>query len=274
MAFVCRVVTVLALGATLAAGQASPVPSPIPGSRLTHTSRVEGPLEVRAATADEEAIIAGLSYTKQSYSAPNAILADVFVATYRDSLFAAGWKLVGVSKVETQKIGASPPGNVDISAHYTTNGRNVYTRITRTADGAYEIKVADVGEEDWAAMLTKECRLRVPSIHFDLDRPTIRTFESEPTLKKLANVLKARNAPAVEIEGHADNVGEAGVASRQTLSEGRAKAVAAWLIANGVPSANVTSKGYGKARPIAENDTDLGRAINRRIEVARRDCSR
>jgi outer membrane protein OmpA-like peptidoglycan-associated protein len=117
-------------------------------------------------------------------------------------------------------------------------------------------------------MLAKDCKLRIPSIHFDLDRATIRLFDSEPSLQKLADVLKEKNAPAVEIQGHMDNIGEAGVAARQTLSEARAKAVAAWLTSHGVPATRVTSKGYGKTRPIADNDSDLGRAMNRRIEVA------
>ena len=65
-----------------------------------------------------------------------------------------------------------------------------------------------------------------------------------------------------------DNIGAAGVAARQTLSGGRAKIVASWLVAHGVPAARVTSKGYGKARPISENDSDLGRALNRRIDIA------
>ena len=65
-----------------------------------------------------------------------------------------------------------------------------------------------------------------------------------------------------------DNIGQAAAAARQTLSEGRAKIVAAWLTAHGVAAGKVTSKGYGKTRPIAENDSDLGRALNRRIEVA------
>lgn len=255
----------LTLSATLiAAEQTPPVPSPLPGSRLMQSSRIDAPLEVRAATADEEAVLAGTSYTKQSYREGHPLPFDAFVATYRDALFGAGWKLIAVPKVDT----VPPEGELDIAAHYMNNGHNIYTRITRTADGAYDISVADVGEEDWSSMLAKDCRLRIPSIHFDLDRATIRTFESEPTLEKLANVLKAKNAPAVEIEGHMDNIGEAGVASRQTLSEARAKAVAAWLIAHGVPASKVTSKGYGKTRPIEENDTDLGRATNRRIEVS------
>jgi len=237
---------------------------------LIQSSRIDGPLEVRSATADDEAVMAGVSYTKQSYKEEHALPFDTFVATYRDGLFAAGWKLIATPKID--KV-PPPEGELDISAHYMNNGRNIYTRITRTAEGAYDINIANVGDEDWAAMLAKDCRVRISSIHFDLERPTIRTFESEPTLEKLANLLKAKNAPAVEIEGHMDNIGEAGVAARQMLSEGRAKSVAAWLIAHGVPAAKVTSKGYGKTRPIADNDTDLGRATNRRIEVSCRKSS-
>jgi OmpA-OmpF porin, OOP family len=272
MGLIRHALVALSFSAALIAAQAHPVPTPIAGSRLIQTSRIESPLEVRSATADDEAVLAGMSYTKQTFAAPYGILIDVFVTTYRDALFAGGWKLIEVPKVV---INMPPPeGDVDISAHYMNNARNIYTRITRLADGNYEINVADVGEENWSETLARECRLRIPSIHFDLDRPTIRTFESEPTLDKLAGVLKARNAPAVEIEGHVDNIGEGGVAARQTLSEGRAKAVAAWLIAHGVQASKVTSKGYGKAKPIADNDTDLGRAANRRVEVARRDCTK
>ena len=71
-----------------------------------------------------------------------------------------------------------------------------------------------------------------------------------------------------------DNIGEAGAAARQTLSEGRAKIVAVMAGRARRPGRKITSKGYGKTRPIAENDSDLGRALNRRIEVARRDCKR
>jgi outer membrane protein OmpA-like peptidoglycan-associated protein len=264
---VLRTLVALALSsAVIAAGQAHPVPSPLPNSRLIQSSRIDGPLEVRSATADDEAILVGNSYTKQSYREGHAMPFDTFVVTYRDALFNAGWKLIEVPKLDPKL--PPPEGDLDIAAHYMDNGRNIYVRITRTGEGAYDINVADVGEENWSAMLAKDCRLRIPGIQFDLDRPAIRTFESEPTLQKLADVLKESNAPAVEVQGHTDNIGEAGVAARQALSEGRAKAVAAWLIAHGVPASKVTSKGYGKTRPIADNDSDLGRAINRRIEVA------
>jgi outer membrane protein OmpA-like peptidoglycan-associated protein len=72
-----------------------------------------------------------------------------------------------------------------------------------------------------------------------------------------------------------DSVGEAGAAARQELSEKRAQAVMAWLtLHGGVPAARLTAKGYGRSRPIAENDSDLGRALNRRIEIAVEGCTR
>jgi outer membrane protein OmpA-like peptidoglycan-associated protein len=191
-----------------------------------------------------------------------------FVTVYRDSLFAAGWKLISSTKVDVVPV---PEGMVGVAAHYMANGRNIYALVSRSPDAPYDISIADVGEEDWASMLTRECRIRIPSLHFDLDKPTLRFYESTPTLEKLADLLKMKTAPAIEIEGHADNVGEAGAAARQVLSEQRAKTVAAWLTSHGVPAAKITAKGYGKTRPIADNDDDLGRALNRRIEVSCRE---
>jgi OOP family OmpA-OmpF porin len=254
-----------ALPETVGNGANFPYLPPLPGARLVQSSRVDGALELKSATADDEAVLAGTSYIKKSYERTSAISSIRFITSYRDALFAAGWKLIDVTKLEE---GSMQQETVTVSAHYMANGRNIYARVTQEPDGPYEINVADVGAENWAGMLARECRIRIPSLHFDLDRPTLREFESEPTLQKLADLLKSKNAPTVEIQGHMDNIGADGVAARQTLSGGRAKIVASWLVAHGVPAAKVTSKGYGKTRPISENDSDLGRAINRRIEVA------
>jgi OOP family OmpA-OmpF porin len=254
-----------ALPETVADAQDFPFLPPLAGARLIRTTRIDGALELKSATADAEAVLAGMTYTKKNYQRTTAISSSRFIASYRDALFAAGWKLVDVTKLDEKSL---QPETVTVSAHYMSNGRNVYARVTQEPDGPYEINVADVGAEDWKGALARQCRIRIPSLHFDLDRPTLREFESEPTLEKLADLLKARNAPAVEIQGHADNIGGAGVAERQTLSAGRARIVASWLAAHGVPAARVTSKGYGKTRPIADNDSDLGRAVNRRIDVA------
>lgn len=255
----------VAISVAIAQPSESPLPSPIPGSRLLSTTKVDGPLEVKPATAEEEAVLAGLTYTTYSYEAPAMTTAVTFVTTYRDALFAGGWKLLDVPKVD---LLPASEGIVNVSAHYSTNSRNIYLRLSRAPDGNYQMNVADVGEEDWSAALAGDCRLPIASLHFDLDRPTLRMFEAAPTLEKLADLLKAKSAPAIEVQGHMDNIGDAGVAARQTLSEARARAVASWLTAHGVPAGKVNAKGYGKTRPIADNDTDLGRELNRRIEIS------
>lgn len=249
-----------------------PLPKPLPGARLIDTKRVDAPLELKQAAADEEAVIAGLSYIQQTYDRPNQLTAIVFLQSFRDALFAAGWKLIDLTRLEDLAI---QPETVNVAAHYRDNGRNVYVRLTQEPGGPYRVNIADVGSEDWASALANACRVRIHSIHFEHDRPIIREIESEPTLVKLADLIKSKNTPPVRIEGHVDNIGEAAAAARDTLALGRARMVAAWLTTHGgVPASKVIAEGLGKSRPIAENDTDLGRALNRRIEVARQNCKR
>lgn len=254
---------------TIADAQSFPFLPPLPGSRLIQSSHIDTPLELEPATADDEAVLAGVSYVQKFYAASSPAPAHAFVAAYRDGLFAAGWKLVDVAKLDA--IPAQTE-TINVAAHFHDNGRNIYARVSQDPDGRYQINVADVGAEDWPALVARDCQVRVHSIHFGLDRPTIKLFESEPTLQKLADLVKARSTPPLEIQGHVDNIGEAASAARQALSEARAKAVAAWLASHGVPANKVTAKGYGKTQPIAENDSDLGRALNRRIEVAALKC--
>lgn len=251
---------------TVANDQDFPFIPALPGARLISTRHIQEPLELQPATADSEAVLAGASYIQKTYDRPGSLTAIVFVSVLREALFAAGWKLIDVTRLEEIPI---QPGTVNVSAHYSAHGRIIYARMTQEPGGPYQVNVADVGEEDWAAA----CRVLPYSLQFDLDRPTFRP-EAIASLEKLAAVLKARTAPAVEIQGHMDNIGAAGDAARQALSEARARAVATWLADHGVAKSQLSSKGYGKTRPIAANDSDLGRALNRRIEVVRPGCSR
>ena len=246
-----------------------PLPRPYPSAQFAGSERIDEPLELKQATADTEAVMAGQSYVQQIYETqfiPNAAV----LVWYRDMLFAAGWKLIDVTKLDNPPIKLA---DVNVSAHLRDHGRNAYARITQEPSGRYTVKIADVGAEDWSGQLGRECRVRIHSIHFEHDRPIIQELESEPTLRKLADLINAKSTPAVRIEGHMDNIGEEGRADRDTLSLGRARMVVAWLTTQGgVPAAKVTAHGLGRSRPIADNDTDLGRALNRRIEVARPDC--
>jgi OOP family OmpA-OmpF porin len=68
----------------------------------------------------------------------------------------------------------------------------------------------------------------------------------------------------IEVAGHTDTNGE-GVAN-QALSEKRAQAVVDYLVKAGLPAARFTAIGYGSTQPVAANDTDEGKARNRRID--------
>jgi outer membrane protein OmpA-like peptidoglycan-associated protein/Tol biopolymer transport system component len=90
--------------------------------------------------------------------------------------------------------------------------------------------------------------------------------ESKVELNKLVQFLTNNPGVRIEIGGHTDAIGND--ASNQALSEQRAKSVTTYLIANKVDAARLESKGYGKSKPLATNETETGRAINRRTEFS------
>jgi outer membrane protein OmpA-like peptidoglycan-associated protein len=84
-------------------------------------------------------------------------------------------------------------------------------------------------------------------------------------LEKLVTFLKQYPERQVLIEGHTDNVGSA--AFNETLSRQRAESVRRFLISRGIDSSRLSVSGYGFERPVASNDTAMGRQQNRRVEV-------
>lgn len=90
--------------------------------------------------------------------------------------------------------------------------------------------------------------------------------QADNSVQDMARILKKYNDTDIVIEGHTDNKGAEQY--NQKLSERRAKAVASRLKELGVGNNRLDTKGYGLAQPVAANDTDAGRAQNRRVEVA------
>lgn len=88
--------------------------------------------------------------------------------------------------------------------------------------------------------------------------------QSEPELKQLLAFLRFNPGVSVEIAGHTDEVGTA--AYNSTLSENRAKAVYNYLVGAGIAAKRLSYKGYGFSLPVASNETETGRAQNRRTE--------
>ncbi len=93
------------------------------------------------------------------------------------------------------------------------------------------------------------------------------TPESDKILMGALKTLQIYPDIVVEISGHTDNVGSN--AYNQKLSQKRADAVKAWLVAKGIPSERITSVGYGEEHPRVANDTEDNMRLNRRIEFKR-----
>jgi outer membrane protein OmpA-like peptidoglycan-associated protein len=88
---------------------------------------------------------------------------------------------------------------------------------------------------------------------------------STPVLQEALKVLKESQQVSVRIEGHTDNAGPAEV--NRELSRKRAQAVVNWFATNGIAAQRMKFEGFGPDRPIGSNDTEEGRALNRRVEI-------
>lgn len=89
--------------------------------------------------------------------------------------------------------------------------------------------------------------------------------DSYPELNELVQALRANSALNIEIVGHTDNIGNKRL--NLALSENRARVVSSYLIQNGIAENRITTKGYGGAKPIANNADETQRPLNRRVEL-------
>ena len=102
-------------------------------------------------------------------------------------------------------------------------------------------------------------------VKFDFDRAEVKSG-SYDDIRNLADFMKEYGQTSTVVEGHTDSVGTD--AYNQRLSERRANAVRDVLVnQHGLDSSRIEAVGYGESRPVADNATEEGRAINRRVEA-------
>ena len=106
--------------------------------------------------------------------------------------------------------------------------------------------------------------VNMSDVLFDTGKYTLKP-ETKIALAKVSGILQAYPGLKVQVEGYTDSVG--GDDYNQKLSENRASTVKDFLIAQGVSANNITSQGFGKSNPVADNSTATGRAQNRRVNM-------
>jgi outer membrane protein OmpA-like peptidoglycan-associated protein/plastocyanin len=101
-------------------------------------------------------------------------------------------------------------------------------------------------------------------VNFEFDKAAL-TVNAKALLDQVAEALQLRADVKVEIDGHTD--GKGSESYNQKLSEQRAASVQAYLLARSIAASRLSAKGFGKSVPIADNATDEGRELNRRVEL-------
>ena len=106
--------------------------------------------------------------------------------------------------------------------------------------------------------------VNMSDVLFDFGKYTLKS-EAREKLAKISGIVMAHPGLNLQVEGYTDSVG--GDQVNQQLSERRADTVKDYLIGQGVPGSSVTAQGFGKANPVATNDTAEGRSKNRRVQL-------
>lgn len=128
----------------------------------------------------------------------------------------------------------------------------------------FELPQSSYVPGDIIGELTATGRVALYGITFAYNSTTIKN-SSVPTLNKILKLLQSKSDINLIIEGHTCNSGDAD--NNFYLSQDRADSVKSWLTSRGIDSARLRTQGFGEARPIAGNDTEEGKARNRRVEI-------
>lgn len=134
--------------------------------------------------------------------------------------------------------------------------------LTIIEKGAMEQKISSSAMLD---ALNKDGFIAL-DIHFETSKATIMA-DSQGQVAEIAALLKANPRLKVSVEGHTDASGAP--EGNRRLSEDRARAVKAALVAAGIAADRLQAKGFGQDKPVADNRTEAGRAKNRRVELVK-----
>ena len=167
----------------------------------------------------------------------------------------------------------SEPEN--LGPQINTRGRDCWYKISADGQSAYYAQKTGNRHDIYRITLPKEVRpeeitvltanepVAINNLLFETASDVIMA-SSLPELKRIATFIQTYSYK-VQLAGHTDNVGQAD--ANKTLSQARAESVRQQLIAYGCRAEDITATGYGDTKPVATNDTEEGRQLNRRVEI-------
>jgi len=202
---------------------------------------------------------------------------------------------IAIVKGEAKTVGGNPAANASVTLNYSESKNEEEVKVNED-DGTYAAVVRMTGKEDIVLKVEgediafnakliakKEEPITGKVLKVDVETPIVEANkpillndiyyavssskineESLWILEQFAEYLQEHPGWLIEIRGHTDNVGDE--KANETLSLQRANEVMNFLSSKGVPEKQMTAKGYGESKPVATNDTEAGRAKNRRTE--------
>lgn len=177
---------------------------------------------------------------------------------------------IGGMVVETDASGrfsatGVPPGTTQVTLRHPQYA-DLSTLLELASDGEAALEVAlqtrTETVQDIASAITTDGAIDLYGIFFDFGEEQF-TQASLPTLEQVRAFVTDAGSTRFVVEGHTDSKGSD--AFNQDLSERRAASVVRWLVANGVRDDQLRAAGLGENLPAASNETDAGRALNRRV---------
>jgi outer membrane protein OmpA-like peptidoglycan-associated protein len=214
-------------------------------------------------TEDGSVAIRGALYSVEyepPAKAPEHVVTDrEIIANYRAAL----------NDLHAQILRDSPDTN-NITARLDDQGKTIWifvdpNRVVAVEEKPFKLTVQPPTADAMKDKLDKDGHIAL-YVNFDFDKATLKP-DAQPIIAQIVDLLKRNPDLKVSIDGHTDSIG--GHDYNVKLSQDRAAAVVTAIAAAGIDAGRLTSSGYGPDKPIAPNDTDDGRAKNRRVELVK-----
>jgi OOP family OmpA-OmpF porin len=201
-------------------------------------------------------------YDRKETARPISMLQ--IVRNYEAAIKKAGGKILGTG--DERRMAAEIRKNGSLTGVYVEafNDARNYSLTIVESQGMKQDVVADA--RAMSNDLAQTGKTTIEGVYFDTGLAIIKP-ESEPALMEMVKLFKDSPALNVYVVGHTDNVGS--LESNLKLSSDRAASVVKALIGKGVAASRLKSAGAGPYSPVASNDTEEGRAKNRRVEFVK-----